>query len=202
MASRKLRIHYASPPSKRLFSAAPLFSPTALSEMQQSSCGLPLTWCALQEPSLLFSLAPLLASIHSEPVPISPFVPAPFYAVKPPILLWSVDLLSRTFRSHLMTQSLRLLGLNSLHVPALACAQHEAVEARLLGFPFVPPRISKQQRLFYRKQRLGSFPSLLPEGQSNGIPENAEQACRVGEWVDKRSSLLKCCYGILVGRGA
>jgi hypothetical protein len=29
----------------------------------------------------------------------------------------------------------------SLHVPALACAQHEAAEAHLLGFPWFPLKI-------------------------------------------------------------
>jgi hypothetical protein len=36
----------------------------------------------------------------------------------------------------------------------------------------------------------------------NGTPENAEQARSVGKWLDKRSPLLQCGYGILVGRGA
>jgi hypothetical protein len=81
------------PPFKQPFSAAPLFSPTALSEMQQSSCGLPLTWCALLEPSLLlFWLSPILVVNPYEPSPILPFVPAPSCAVKLPILFASVGL--------------------------------------------------------------------------------------------------------------
>lgn len=54
----------------------------------------------------------------------------------------------------------------------------------------------------------GAFPfvikSLLSRGLPDGneIPEDDQQAWRVGKWLDKRSPMLQCCEWILVGRGA
>jgi len=39
-------------------------------------------------------------------------------------------------------------------------------------------------------------------GYSDETAENVEQACRLGEWMDKRNSLLQRCHGILVSGGA
>ena len=76
-------------------SAEILYSPTVLFETPRSSCGLLLTWCVSREPKPLFSLSPLVVILY-EPLPVLPFVPAPFCAVKPPILFGPVGLVSRT----------------------------------------------------------------------------------------------------------
>jgi hypothetical protein len=39
-------------------------------------------------------------------------------------------------------------------------------------------------------------------GYSDETFENVEQACRLGEWMDKRNSLLQRGHGILVSGGA
>src|SRR5271170_3430322 len=112
------------------FCCALIFCQRARVGTPQSSCGLPLTWCASQEPGPLFSLQKLTA-IHSEPVPISPVAPVPFCGVKPAILFGSVGLPAELFPSRLMTRSLRLLDPTSPHVTALACAQHVTAGAHL-----------------------------------------------------------------------
>ena len=68
-----------------------------------------------------------------------PVAPVPSCAVKLPILLGSVDLISQVFPNRLVTRSLRLLDLTSLPATALACAPHEVPEAHWLGFPLSPP---------------------------------------------------------------
>jgi hypothetical protein len=117
----------------------PSASPTLPAVRLRSSCELLLTWCASPESKPLFSLSPLLAAIHSDPLPILPVAPAPSCAVKLPILLASVGF-SRMFPTHSATQSLKSQYLASLHVTALACARHEAPEAHYLGFPLFPPQ--------------------------------------------------------------
>jgi hypothetical protein len=91
-ASQGNIVHFHCPgtPSKQLFSAAPLFSPISLSEMQRSFYGPMLTWFASQESKPLFSLSQLLTAIPSEPLPTLPVVPVPSCALKLPILLGSV----------------------------------------------------------------------------------------------------------------
>ena len=42
----------------------------------------------------------------------------------------------------------------------------------------------------------------LRVGHFDEAPKNAEQACRLGEWMDKRDPLLQRSYRILVSRGA
>src|SRR6202035_337740 len=121
------------PPS----SAEPSPSPTLHVETPRSSSGLPLTWCASREPAPLSSLAPW-AAVLSEPLPISLFAPAPSCAVKPPILLGSVELHAELFSIHLATRLLKSLDPTSLPATAPACAQHEAAEAHWLGFPLSP----------------------------------------------------------------
>jgi hypothetical protein len=118
--------------------APPLTSPTSPAETPRSSYGLLLTLCASQEQSPLFSLSPLPAAVLSEPSPISLFAPAPSCGVTPLILFGPVGLPAGMLTTRLMTRSLRLLGLCSLHVPAPACAQREAAEAHCLGFPLFP----------------------------------------------------------------
>jgi len=39
-------------------------------------------------------------------------------------------------------------------------------------------------------------------GSNDEIREDAQQACRVGEWMDKRNPLLQCGYRLLASRGA
>jgi len=116
-------------------SSPPESSPTALFETLRSFYVMLLTWCVSQEPTQL----PLVASIHSEPSPISPFVPAPFSAAKLPILFGSGGLLGEILLNRLKTQSPKLLDPTSLHVPALACALLEAPEAHWLDLTLLPP---------------------------------------------------------------
>src|SRR5580692_8760180 len=95
-------------------SAEPLPSPTEPFGTRRFFCGLPLTCCASQEPDQRSSL-PLLAAIHSEPLPILRVVPVPSCAVKPAMLLGSVGLPDELFPSRLMTRSLQLPDPTSPH---------------------------------------------------------------------------------------
>jgi hypothetical protein len=117
-----------------------LFSPTLPVEMLRSSYGLPLTLSASQESKPLFSLSPLVVILY-EPLPILPFAPAPSCAVKPAILFGSVGLPAGRFPNRIMTRLLKSLDLCFPHVPAPACAQHEAPEAHWIGFPLFPLKI-------------------------------------------------------------
>lgn len=118
-----------------LSSVLPSPSPTSPAVPPRSSCGLKLTLCAWQVPSQLFSLPLLLAAIPSEPLPISPFVPAPFSGEKLPKLFASVGLLSGMIPYRLTTRSPKLLDLTSPRATALLAAPHEAAEARSLDLP-------------------------------------------------------------------
>jgi len=124
---------WATPPS----SAAPSLLPTSPAETPRSSYGPLPTSFASPEPEPLSSLM-LLAAILHEPSPISPFVPAPSYALRPLILLGSAGLLCGLLPNRLTTRSPKSLGLIFLRATVLLVAQHEAAEARCLGFPLFP----------------------------------------------------------------
>ena len=49
---------------------------------------------------------------------------------------------------------------------------------------------------------IGAKAAANSVGYFDETPENVKQACRVGEWMDKRDPLLQCSYRILVGRRA
>jgi hypothetical protein len=118
-------------------SSPPVPSPTVPAAPPRSSCGRMPTWCALQEPSQLFSLSPLLASVPSEPLPISLFVPAPFSAVKLRTLFGSVVPTCGILPYRSKTRSRKSLGLTSLRATALLAAPHEAAEAHWLDSPLL-----------------------------------------------------------------
>jgi hypothetical protein len=117
--------------------AGPSPSPIVRAETPRSSCGMLLTSCASEEPGPLSSLV-ILAAIFHGLLPISPFVPAPFCAVKPPILFGSVDFPAGLFPNRLMTRSLKSFGPTSPPVTAFACALLEAAEAHCLESPWFP----------------------------------------------------------------
>jgi hypothetical protein len=119
-----------------LASIPPSPLPSVPFERRRSSSGLKSTLCASQVSSQLFSL-PLRASVPYQPLPISPFAPAPFSAAKLPILFASVCCCSGMFRNHLATRSGKSLGLTSLRATALLAAPHEAAEAHWLDLPLL-----------------------------------------------------------------
>jgi hypothetical protein len=125
------------PPTTRPSFAEPSLSPSERAGTRRSFCGLLLTWCASKEPDQWSSL-PLLAAIHSEPLPILPVAPEPSCAVKPAILFGLVGLPAELLLNRLTTQLLRLLDPTSPPATTPACAQHVTAEAHYLGFPWFP----------------------------------------------------------------
>jgi hypothetical protein len=88
---------YFTPP----FCSLLVSSPSVPFERRRFSCGqMPTSY----DPSYGLSLPLLLVAIPSEHSPISPFAPAPFSAVKPRILFFSVGLDDGMFPNRLTTQ--------------------------------------------------------------------------------------------------
>jgi hypothetical protein len=127
--------------SKQL-SYSPLWtSPSERVRLPRSSSCLRLKFFvnASQEPKGLFP--PVLAAILSQPLPISPFVPAPSSGAKLPRRFGSVGLTCGILRYRSRTRSRKLLDPTSPRATAPDFAQHEAAEARWLDLPFFPLEI-------------------------------------------------------------
>jgi hypothetical protein len=111
----------------------PLSSPTALFAPLRSFGGLrPTSYDLSREsnPSLL-----LLAAIPSQPLPISPFGPAPFFAAKLLKVFASVDLFGEMTPSRLTTRSPKLPDPTSVRATSILVAQREAAEVHSLDLP-------------------------------------------------------------------
>jgi hypothetical protein len=77
----------------------------------------------------------VLAAIPSQPLPISPFEPAPFFAAKLLKVFASVDLFGEMTPCRLTTRSPKLPDPTSVRATSILVAQREAAEVHSPDLP-------------------------------------------------------------------